>query len=73
MPGLDPYHITDKLDDSLLEVIVTRLEARGKHPFFEGMLQDYLDAMGHMNVAWYLHLFSQATRGVFQWIGFDFA
>ncbi len=45
MPGLDPYHITDKLDDTLLDVIVTRLEVRGKHPLFEGMLRDYLDAM----------------------------
>ena len=28
-----------------LQVIVTRLETRGKHPLFEKMLQDYLDAM----------------------------
>jgi len=41
----DPYATTDKLDESLLHVIVTRLEARGKHPLFEKMLQDYLDAM----------------------------
>jgi ubiquinone/menaquinone biosynthesis C-methylase UbiE len=45
MPKLDPYNITDKLDDAVLDVIVTRLELRGKHPFFEGMLRDYLDAM----------------------------
>ena len=42
---MTPYAITDQLDDSLLLVIVTRLEARGKHPLFEKMLQDYLDAM----------------------------
>ena len=41
----DPYASTDKLDDSLLQVIVTRLETRGKHPLFEKMLRDYLDAM----------------------------
>src|SRR5688572_19597959 len=41
----DPYAATDKLDASLLQVIVTRLEMRGKHPLFERMLQDYLDAM----------------------------
>lgn len=41
----DPYAATDKLDESLLQVIVTRLETRGKHPLFEKMLQDYLDAM----------------------------
>ena len=45
MKSSDPYAATDKLDDSLLQVIVTRLEARGKHPLFEKMLQDYLDAM----------------------------
>jgi len=38
MPGLDPYHVTNKLDDAVLDVIVTRLEARGKHPMFMGML-----------------------------------
>lgn len=45
MKSNDPYAATDKLDDSLLQVIVTRLESRGKHPIFEGMLRDYLDAM----------------------------
>ena len=45
MKPSDPYATTDKLDESLLHAIVTRLEARGKHPLFERMLQDYLDAM----------------------------
>lgn len=45
MPGLDPYHVTDKLDGAILDVMVTRLEARGKHPMFMGMLRDYLDFM----------------------------
>jgi ubiquinone/menaquinone biosynthesis C-methylase UbiE len=45
MPPLDPYHTTNKLDDAVLDVIVTRLESRGKHPLFEGMLRDYLDEM----------------------------
>jgi len=45
MPKLDPYNITDKLDEAVLDIIVTRLELRGKHPFFEGMLRDYLNAM----------------------------
>ena len=45
MTSSDPYAATDKLDDALLQVIVTRLEVRGKHPLFEKMLQDYLDAM----------------------------
>ena len=41
----DPYAATDKLDESLLQIVVTRLETRGKHPLFQRMLQDYLDAM----------------------------
>lgn len=45
MARADPYGRTDTLDPSLLEVLVTRLEARGKHPFFERMLTEYLDAM----------------------------
>ena len=45
MPGLDPYNITDKLDDGLLDVISTRLENRGKHARFAAMLTDYLEGM----------------------------
>ena len=45
MKPSDPYAVTDKLDDTLLQVIVTRLETRGKHPFFDEMLRDYLDTM----------------------------
>ena len=45
MPNADPYGRTDRLDDKLLEVLVTRLEARGKHPYFQKMMADYLEAM----------------------------
>jgi ubiquinone/menaquinone biosynthesis C-methylase UbiE len=45
MIAADPFSATDKLDDALLNVIVARLEARGKHPIFAQMLADYLDAM----------------------------
>ena len=45
MSGIDPYGKTDQLDESLLQVLVTRLEARGKHPVFEKMLHDYLAVM----------------------------
>ena len=31
---------------------------------------DYLDAMGHMNVMWYTHLFGRAFGGLFNLIGF---
>lgn len=29
----------------------------------------YLDEMGHMNVMWYTHLFSEATGGLFDLVG----
>jgi len=43
---VDVYRITDQLDDPSLDAIVTRLEARGKHPRFVAMMQQYIDAMG---------------------------
>jgi ubiquinone/menaquinone biosynthesis C-methylase UbiE len=45
MGTVDVYRITDQLDDSTLEVLVSRLETRGKHPRFTDMLKEYLDAM----------------------------
>jgi ubiquinone/menaquinone biosynthesis C-methylase UbiE len=42
---LDPYRITDELEDPLLDVMVLRLEVRGKHWFFQKVLREYLDAM----------------------------
>ena len=45
MGSIDPYSMTDKLDAGVLDVIVTRLEYRGKHPRFAAMLNDYLEAM----------------------------
>lgn len=42
----DPYGTTDRLDEALLQVMALRLEARGQHPKFKKMLDDYLDAMG---------------------------
>jgi ubiquinone/menaquinone biosynthesis C-methylase UbiE len=45
MATVDVYAITDKLDDTLLQVLAARLEARGQHPRFRAMLTEYLDAM----------------------------
>jgi ubiquinone/menaquinone biosynthesis C-methylase UbiE len=45
MGGVDVYRITPELDDNTLDVLVTRLEARGKHPRFIQMMNEYLDAM----------------------------
>ena len=45
MATVDVYAITDKLDDTLLQVLAARLEARGQHPRFQAMLTEYLDAM----------------------------
>jgi acyl-CoA thioesterase FadM len=33
--------------------------------------EDYIDAMGHMNVMWYTHLFGKATVALFQHLGMD--
>lgn len=35
--------------------------------------ESYLDGMGHMNVMWYTHLFSQAMGGIFGEIGLTHA
>jgi SAM-dependent methyltransferase len=45
MNTIDPFGRTDNLDHDMLEALVLRFEARGKHPFFSKMLQEYLDAM----------------------------
>ena len=50
MSTTDPFRMTDQLDQSLLQVIGARLEARGNHPRFATMLQEYLDAM-HIDTA----------------------
>ena len=42
---MDPYSVTDKMDDVTLDAIVKRLEARGKHPFFIKCLGEYLGSM----------------------------
>jgi ubiquinone/menaquinone biosynthesis C-methylase UbiE len=46
MSKVDPYSITDTLDAAALGSMTTRLEARGRNPFFRRMLDDYLDALG---------------------------
>ncbi len=45
MTSFDAYRVTDQLDDSVLDAIATRLEARGRHPVFVRMMDEYLDAM----------------------------
>jgi ubiquinone/menaquinone biosynthesis C-methylase UbiE len=45
MEALDPFRITDKLEDPLLDIMIARLEVRGKHWFFQKVLGEYLDAM----------------------------
>lgn len=45
MGTVDVYRITDQLDEPTLDALVNRLEARGKHPRFIAMLDEYLDAM----------------------------
>jgi acyl-CoA thioester hydrolase len=35
------------------------------------VLEDYIDLMGHMNVMWYTHLFTNATAALFHQIGLN--
>lgn len=41
----DPYGRTHRMDAQALAAIAARLEARGKHPFFARVIDDYLEAM----------------------------
>ena len=45
MTSVDPYRVTDKLDDAALGTIAARLESRGQHPVYLRMMDTYLDAM----------------------------
>jgi ubiquinone/menaquinone biosynthesis C-methylase UbiE len=45
MATVDPFARTDELDDRTLAALIARFEARGRHPTFMRMLQEYLDAM----------------------------
>jgi ubiquinone/menaquinone biosynthesis C-methylase UbiE len=45
MGSVDPFGRTDKLGDAMLEALAVRFEARGSHPMFSRMLDEYLDAM----------------------------
>ena len=45
MTSVDPFRVTDTLDQAALDAIATRLEVRGRHPVFLRMLDEYLDAM----------------------------
>jgi len=42
---VDVYRITAELDDNTLDVLEARLEARGRHPRFLYMMNEYLEAM----------------------------
>lgn len=45
MVGSDPWNVTDRLESSILDAMITRLESRGANGFFQDMLNDYVDAM----------------------------
>jgi ubiquinone/menaquinone biosynthesis C-methylase UbiE len=41
----DPYRITDQVDDDMLQMMINRLEERGKDDQFVSMMDDYLNAI----------------------------
>ena len=63
MSTFDVYGATDKLNDMVLDAIVTRLEARGKHRFFQKMMNEYLDAMDIDSANTVLDFFRLRYRG----------
>ena len=42
----DPFRIADQVDANMLEIMVSRLEERGRDARFLGMIDDYLDVAG---------------------------
>ena len=67
MSTFDVYGATDKLNNTVLGAIVTRLEARGKHRFFQKMMHEYLDTMDIDSAKTVLDLgcgTGVATRGI---------
>lgn len=45
MSSVDVYRITDQLEPDTLDLIVERLETRGRHPRALALIDEYLDAM----------------------------
>jgi ubiquinone/menaquinone biosynthesis C-methylase UbiE len=67
MSTFDVYGVTDQLSDSILEVVATRLEDRGKFQSFQKMMKEYLDAMNIDSAKTVLDLgcgTGVATRGI---------
>jgi ubiquinone/menaquinone biosynthesis C-methylase UbiE len=73
MSVCDVYGMTDKLSNDVLDVIVTRLEARGKHPFFTKVLNEYLAEMNLTSANSVLDMgcgTGVATRAIARYPGF---
>jgi ubiquinone/menaquinone biosynthesis C-methylase UbiE len=45
MATLDPWSMTDKMDEAGISSMTTRLEARGQDAYFQKMLDEYLEAL----------------------------
>ena len=45
MAVVDVYRVTDQHDDGTSQILVDRLESRGKHPRFQELVHGYLEAM----------------------------
>jgi ubiquinone/menaquinone biosynthesis C-methylase UbiE len=74
MSTMDVFGMTDKLDETMLDVMVTRLEVRGRHPVFSKMLQDYLEAMAIDSATTVLDMgcgTGVAARAIALWAGFS--
>lgn len=64
---LPPIPTTD-----MPRVTTTYDEVHELPSYFDATItKDHLDAMGHMNVMWYTHFFSQGMGGLFAHVGLD--
>ncbi len=74
MPALDPYSMTDKLDETAIASVTNRMETRGRNPFFRRKLDDYLDELNPSRLSHVLEVgcgTGVATRALAQRPGFS--
>ena len=73
MSAVDVYRVTAELDDPTLDVMIARLETRGRQPRFARMTHEYLDAMNITGASRVLDLgcgSGVVSRAIAQRLGF---
>ena len=66
MSAVDVYRVTAELDDPTLDVMIARLETRGRQPRFARMTHEYLDAMSEPRAREFVNtMMRRSEQGVF--------